>query len=314
MDTTADSFASVVIRAKSLAGGVMKNRLVRFVTLLIVASAVTSAAAHPGSGIVVDRRGNVYFMDTGRGVWMIDPSGRLTPHQGQAFHWMAIDDASRFAGVHLPSTPDAEVIAVGANPTLILSSDFPVEVGRDGALYYPELGRDQRLRIIRYTSTGARSVRAVLPDALRWINGLAAGPDGSLYYTEDKAVQRIDMRGVVTTVAGGVSVAQCSQIPGIESGAQPYLRDLGVAEDGTLYVAASGCGAVVRITRRGDISTVLRTTAPWSPTAVAVTDRGIYVLEYLHTAAENRREWLPRVRKILPNGSVVGIAAINSRP
>ena len=44
---------------------------------LLVASAAATAVAHPGSGIVIDRRGYVYFVDTGSGVWSIDPSGRL---------------------------------------------------------------------------------------------------------------------------------------------------------------------------------------------------------------------------------------------
>src|SRR5262249_41621388 len=59
--------------------------------LLFVASTATVAIAHPGSGIVVDRRGYVYFMDTGSGVWVVDPSGKLAHHDGRRFHWMAID-------------------------------------------------------------------------------------------------------------------------------------------------------------------------------------------------------------------------------
>jgi streptogramin lyase len=77
------------------------------------------------------------------------------------------------------------------------------------------------------------SVRATLVAGLRWINGLAAGPDGSLYYTEDNAVRRIDQRGV----------------PGTDG---PTLRGLAVAPDGVVFVAAAGCGAVLKITLRPD--------------------------------------------------------------
>ncbi|HEY8182770.1 MAG TPA: hypothetical protein VII32_11050 [Thermoanaerobaculia bacterium] len=55
---------------------------------------------------------------------------------------------------------------------------------------------------------------------------------------------------------------------------------------------------------------VLRTESPWSPTAVAVSAGGIYVLEYLHTAEEDRRAWSPRVRKILKDGSTKIVAAV----
>jgi len=279
--------------------------------LLLVASTVTNAIAHPGSGIVVDRRGYVYFLDTGSGVWMIDPGGKLVRHEGPRFHWMAIDENERPSDAQLPSIPSGEVTAVGVNPTLLLSSDVPVAVGQDGALYFPELGPEERLRIVRFTHSGVRSVRANLPSkGLRWINGLASGSDGSLYYTEDKAVRRIDERGLISTLAEGIAVSNCARIPGIEPGAAPYFRGLAVAPDGTVFVAATGCGAVLKISPRGVFSTVLRTTSRWSPTAVAVSPSGLYVLEYLHTAEEDRQAWVPRVRKVLPNGSIVDIASV----
>ncbi|MFN2498898.1 MAG: SMP-30/gluconolactonase/LRE family protein [Pyrinomonadaceae bacterium] len=282
--------------------------------LLIAASTFTSAIAHPGSGIVIDRRGYVYFLDTGSGVWMIDPRGKLTRHEGQRFHWMAIDESERPFGAHLPAIRGGEVNAVGTNPTLLLSSDVPLVVGRDGALYYPEPGTDGHLRIMRFTRAGVKSVYVTLPanaaggDRL-WINGLAAGSDGSLYYTQDTTVRKIDARGVDFTLATNIAVPDCAQIPGIEA-ATPYLRGLAVATDGTVFVAASGCGAVLKITLQGRLTTVLQTTSPWSPTAVAVSPSGVYVQEYLHTATEDRLAWVPRVRKVLPNGSIVSIAAV----
>ena len=289
----------------------MTNRIQRLLlSSLLVASAAATAVAHPGSGIVIDRRGYVYFVDTGGGLWSIDPAGRLARNDGRKFHWMAIEESERPASSRLPAIQGGEVVAVGVNPTLLLSSDVPIAVGQDGALYYPELGPDRRLRIMRFTRSGDRSVRALLPGVLRLVNGLAAGADGSLYYTEDKAVRRIDQRGVVSTVAESVAVPDCIGIPGTEPGSEPYLRGLAVSADGTVFVAASGCGAVLRITPRGTITAILRTTSPWSPTAVAVSPGGIYVLEYLHTANEDRQAWVPRVRKVLPNGTIVSVAAV----
>jgi hypothetical protein len=275
---------------------------------LALASVVAAADAHPGAGIVVDRSGTVYFVDTGSGVYKIGPGGALVRWPGPAFHWMAIDQTNRFANVRLPSTPDAEMRAGGTNPTLILSSDFPIVIGRDGGLYFAEYS--DRLRIVRFMPDGTRSVRATLPGALRWVNGIASGPDGAIYYTEDNAVRKIDARGAVSTVAANVAVPNCARIPGAE---QPYLRGLAVDTNGNVFVAASGCGAVLKITPRGAVSVVLRTTTPWSATDVAVSPAGLYVLEYLHTASDNRREWLPRVRRVAPNGAVTTVAAISGR-
>src|SRR6185369_9486896 len=114
----------------------------------------------------------------------------------------------------------------------------------------------------------------------------------------------------VSTIAQNVTVPNCAQIPGAD---QPYLRGLRVDASGNVFVAASGCGAVLKITPRGAVTVVLRTTSPWSPTDVAVSPAGLYVLEYLHTASDNRREWLPRVRRVAPNGAVTTVAAITGR-
>lgn len=281
--------------------------------VILVAVTATGVDAHPGSGIVVDRGGRVYFVDTGGGVWMAERSGKLARVGDPRFHWMAIDEGERPPGTPVPSIPGGEIRALGRNPTLLVSSDVPIAVGGDGALYFPEF-RDGRLRVVRLTRAGVRSELAVLPvaakgPALRWINGLASGRDGALYYTEDRAVRRIDGQGVVATVAENVSVPGCASIPGMD-GAGPSLRGLAVALDGTVLVAASGCGAVLAITPRGESRPVLRTTAPWSPTAVATSPSGIYVLEYLHTAAEDRQAWVPRVRKLLPDGRIVDVAAV----
>ena len=86
----------------------------------------TPAVAHPGSGIVVDRRGQIYFVDTGAGVWKIDAHGTLTRVPGPAFHWMTIDADDRFGNARLSSGPNWEITRAGANPTLILASDFPI--------------------------------------------------------------------------------------------------------------------------------------------------------------------------------------------
>lgn len=275
---------------------------------LALAGAVTTAVAHPGSAIVVDRRGTVYFVDTGSGIWKVGAGGALIRWSGPAFHWMAIDEAGRFANVRLPSTPDAEIRAAGTSPTLLLSSDFPIVVGRDGGLYFAEFRG--RLRIIRFMPDGTRSVRATLPGSQQWINGIEATPDGALYYTQHTAVRKIDARGVVSAIAENVVVPNCARIPGAD---QPYLRGLTVDPDGNVFVASSGCGAVLKITPRGALTVVLRTTTPWSPTDVAVSAAGLYVLEYLHTASDNRREWLPRVRRVAANGAVTTVAAIRGR-
>lgn len=283
--------------------------MIRLCAVLMAIVAAAAALAHPGAAIAVHPDGRVFFVDTGGGVYAIERNGRLARQEGPAFHWFALDQAGRFRRTPWPHIPGGELRAAGA---VILSSDVPVAIG-GGTFYFPEAAGG-RVRIVGVTPAGARSVRATLPPIKDpWINGLAAGPGGSLYYTEDRAVRKIDARGRVTTVATIGTVARCAAIPGIGPELRPYLRGLAVAPDGTVYVAASGCGALLKIDPRGAVAPLLRTASPWAATDVAVADGEVFVLEYLHTAVDDRRQWLPRVRKIARDGSVVVLATIPRR-
>src|SRR5215510_6362716 len=169
------------------------------VLILVVACISTSVTAHPGSGIAVDRLGQIYFLDTGSGLWKIDKEGTVTHLSKTLFHWLALDENNVFATGRLPSSAgtglDWEILKVSANPTLLIASDWPIALGQDGSLYYPS-GRAGNLRIMRSLPSGMTSVLATLPETtsgqpLPHLNGLAPGPSDSLYYTENNAIRRI---------------------------------------------------------------------------------------------------------------------------
>lgn len=298
----------------------MKLSIRALIAVGIVCIAAKSARAHPGSGIAVDRLGQVYFMDTGAGLWKIDLHGNLIYIGGPFFHWMALDQDDRFATIKLPSGAGGDITRLSANPSILVSSDFPIAIGRDGNLYYPSHASDGRVQIVRFTPSGRTSILVTLPRSgasrqpLRHFNGLTAAPDGSLYFTENDAIQRITMQGEVSTVIAGVRVASCASIPGMTAADNPLFRGLDVDTAGTVHVAASACGTVVDIARNGRITPRSRVEGPWSPTAVAVSGDHLFALEYLHTEVEtsrSRREWLPRVRRISRDGSSEIIASVH---
>jgi len=289
----------------------MRSSELQFATaLLLILLGVCNAHAHSGAAIAVSKDGVVYFVDTGAGVFSIEPGGRTVRRAGPAFHWFAFDPHDRYRKTHWPSLPNAEFQSAGDNPTLVLSSDFPVTIGTDGTFYYPDGSQGGRIRVTAIDPAGKRTIRAMLPEIRRggqsitWLNGLAAGTGGALYYTEDRIIRKIDARGNVTTVVANVAVKDCAAVPMMDKDLGPYLRGLAIAADGSIYVAASGCGAVLKVDRNGRTATMLRASPPWSPTAVAVLGQDVYVLEYLHTASDDRREWIPRVRKIAKSGAV----------
>src|SRR5690348_15556327 len=155
--------------------------------------AAMPAMAHPGSAIVVDRLGQIWFLDTGDGLWKIDTSGKLIRIGGNRFHWMALDQDNAFGKTPLPR----DITRVGTSPTLLIASDYPVAIGRDGNLYYPLVGAGRRVQIMRALPSGRTSVLATLPattangDSLKWVNGLTGGADGALYFTENNSIRRV---------------------------------------------------------------------------------------------------------------------------
>jgi sugar lactone lactonase YvrE len=299
-------------------GSTMKKSLIGLLALAVFFS--RDVLAHPGSGIVVDRQGNIYFVDTGSGLWKIDPLGKLTRLSAPAYHWMAIDIDSRLAAVRLPYFPQgqATVARDSGDSRILVSSDFPIAVAPDGALYYPWLGPAERVQIFRLAPAGAATVFKTLPSRtergpLRWLNGIAAATDGSIYFTEDTAIRRITPQGELTTVVSELRLSDCSPTPGVGPELGPYFRGLDIDKQGNVYVAATGCGVVLKIAADRRVSSVLRTMSPWSPTAVAISGSDLYVLEYLHKPTDDRRDWLPRVRKVSSDGRVVTLASIDRR-
>jgi|SRR5262245_14971543 len=272
------------------------------------------AFAHPGSGIFVDRAGLVYFVDTGSGVYKLDARGTHTRIPGDAFHWFTLDEGNRFAKTRFPSGTRWEMSRAGSSPTLILSSDFPIATGADGNLYYPAPSSGG-VQLVRLKPSGEEAVFTRLPAQatgrpLLWLNGLAPGPDGSLYYTEDAAVRRVSRDGRVSTLVAGVAPPKCATVP-MEEGVGPHLRGLAVDSGGNVIVAASGCGSLLKVSAAGQVSVLLQLEPPWSPTAVAVSGGDFFVLEYLHTLGEDRRQWIPRIRKLTPGGKSAIIGHID---
>lgn len=273
------------------------------------------ALSQPGSGIVADGQGSIFFTDTGRGPWKIDAGGKVTPHDGPAYPFMALDAGGRLAGVKLPASASAEMKHAGKNPTLLFSSDAPIAMGSDDALYFPQAGQDGRLQIVRLRPSGAHDVMATLPATseegpLEWLNGLATGPDGSVFYSENKAIRKVTKEGTISTVATSLEIPACAPPAGFPAKLGPQLRGLAVAADGSLVVAATGCAAVVKISPDGAVKPLLRTVPPWTPTGIALRGTDILVLEYLYDGSNDRRAALPRVRKLAEDGKISLLAEI----
>jgi len=293
------------------------NTCVRLVLILAAICLLSlSASAHPGAGIAVDRAGQIYFLDTGSGLWKIDTAGKLTHLSRTLFHWLALDEDNRFANTQFQSGALGEIQRVGTSPTVLLSSDYPIAIGGDGNFYYPS-GAAGNLKLMKLTPAGDRSLVMAFPATangkpLPHIGGIIAGPNGSLLYSEDAAIRKIDRQGRVSTFIAVRAPARPPSIPAMNE--HPLLRGFALDDRGVMYVADTGDARVLKIVSSRNVTTILETESPWSPTAVAFFGNDIYVLEFLHTVRDVRRDWLPRVWKISSNGQSSLIATLDQMP
>lgn len=300
----------------------MKSRTAIFRAAITAASflAATGAAlGHPSSGIVVDQQGNVYFSDLSRGLLKIDPQGQVTTVSDEGGHWLAWDAQGSFSQVDFEASPHwprwfKRRTLRGARPALITDGGSPLVVAPDGNLYY--VCNNERmipggLQLARLTPTGETTL--VSPELHRiaekkgGIKGAAVGPDGAIFISYPQAVLKVALDGTFTRVLDPVVAPDCDKHPPSIQDA-PGLRGLAVDARGVVYVAATGCRCVLKITPDAQVATVLKAESPWAPCGVAVQGDDLYVLEHINPNSATHEDWPPRVRRVGKDGKVTTLA------
>jgi DNA-binding beta-propeller fold protein YncE len=300
------------------------------VSVMVVATMVGPfteiAFAHPAAGIVVNAKGEVYFVHTGRGVGKIDIEGKLSYiHEVKGGgHWLTVDREGRFSN-QLPRLFE-KLTPEGAKPTLLYASGgAPFVVHRDGNLYYgsgypdgddtePGFHTLTRLSLDGKRTLFSPALTKTLADLNEGVTGLATSSDGTLIIACPNAIIRVKTSGDVTKVIKPVVVTDRDDDLAKDSDTRayhsPYLRGIDASDDGTIYAAVTGCRCVIRINPDGQVVTILKSEKPWTPTGVAVSDKGVFVLEY--TNPDKPTDWLPRVRRLAPDGKVTTLADLTS--
>ena len=87
---------------------------------------------------------------------------------------------------------------------------------------------------------------------------VAVGPDGSLYVTDRNRVRRITVNGIISTVAGGGSLAYPNGVLALQAQFSGFLRPA-AGPDGSLYLASSGGGRVYQVNPEGVVTTMAGT-------------------------------------------------------
>jgi hypothetical protein len=313
------------------------SRLLYVVTLLLVALLSATANAHPATGIVVDAQGRIHFSDL-ETVWRLDASGRLTVFRpavrGRHVHELSIDKEGNVYGADItyePSTvkwieavwrrtPDGRGESYLVAPT----TDHPpgISVRRDGEgnTYFVEQDNHTNRETLILKRAPGGEVTTLAGGAFghadgrgtqarfRFISGMAFGPDGSLYVTDSGDLRRVEPDGNVRTLAQGLEKEFSDDTQSGYGG----LMGLAVDAGGNVFVADYGRRRVLKVAADGKVTRVVRAEAPWSPSGVATTrDSRVLVLEVGFTPPNVYSG--PRVRELLPDGSLQVLATVGQK-
>jgi sugar lactone lactonase YvrE len=310
--------------------------------IIIVAVCATllfsqAALAHPATGIVIDRSGNIYFSDL-ETVWKIDKQGKLSVFRagvsGRHIHELTIDTQDNIYGADVSYVAEKWVSDIwkmtpGGNISYLLAptSDPPRGMSnwldREGNMYLVDQNNHTKTQTLLLRRSPDGHVTTLAGSAygqqdgkgsaakFSSVGGLAFGPDASLYLTDGTAVRKVTMDGTATTVARDLGFRTAEDKPALFGGSYGTLTGLSVTAGGIVYVADAGNRRLLRIDGDGKPAIVLRTDPPYFPNGVATSpDGSIYVLEVGFTLPS---AWSgPRVRKIAADGANTIIATVGA--
>jgi hypothetical protein len=299
-----------------------------------------TAAAHPGTGIAVDRQGRVYFTDLKR-IWRWEPGGRVTAVvEGKHSHAIRLDADGNLEGEHLAYdsatqrwlasawrlAPDGSLRDAGPKMEEGFPFLFTPAVASDGTRYYARVDNNRRdvSEIHRRTPDGRIELLAGgayghadgVGREARFgpIGAIAVGPRGEIYVTDLACVRKVTADGRVTTLARDGRLLKSTLAGRLLGVGERFGSMMGLTVDagGNVFAANYGGRRVVRVTPSGRVTSVLDQSGPWSPTGVALSGDDLYVLEFgtIPVPAIS-----VRVRRLRPGRTPSVLAVIrNGRP
>ncbi len=270
---------------------------------LVFLIAAATAGAHPGVGIVMDSRGNVFYTDL-KQVWKIARDGTKTVAVPKVHtHELFLDAEDSLFGEHLwyegeatqrwghrvwRLAPDGKLVdVIPASQGFV--HDYSFVRDRFGNMFWAEQGartairkRDPSGKVSDLASGGFRDVR--------W---MTCASDGTLFLVDSSDLRRVSPDGTVTTLARQLGERSITQFFVSD---RHVLMGLWADASGSVYVAVYGARLVKKVRPNGTVEVVARTRPPWSPTGGFVApDGALWLLEYSITDAV-------RVRRIGTDG------------
>lgn len=277
----------------------------KIITLLFYTFFSQLVAAHPGIGIVKDRKGNIYYTDLEQ-IWKIDRDGKkniVVPNVHS--HELYIDSADNLFGEHLwyngeqLNTWGHYVWCLKNDGTLVkikepspgFLEDYSFVRDEAGNMYWAE--RFKISRIKKKTPDG--TVSTIAEGKFKDIRWMHATLQGSVYFVDLNDLYKIDRQGKLTLLAKSLEGKRVSD----HSSLKHHIFGIWLDKNNNVYLAVTGENLVKKITPDGIVSSFASSSGGWSPTGGVFNDDGnLWLMEWNETNAI-------RVRKVTPKELLV---------
>jgi hypothetical protein len=274
--------------------------------LLLIVAVAGPALGHPPYGLVVDRKGDIYFSDL-ETVWRFSADGRMSVFRPGIpethVHELALAPDGAIEGDQNRYDPATQRYYTGLwtrtrsgveRDIVPMTEHPPAGAGvlrdRDGNRYVTlwVSNEDQRMQVLKRRPNGSVDLlfdqtRGASPPVARTVAGVAGmtfASDGSLFFAARDTLWRRAKDGTVASVYSGGTVSS--------------FRGLAASADVRVLVADMGSRTILEIGADGRAAKLFRESEPWLRTAVALSNGRLLVLE----ANANPYEYNDRVRLI----------------
>lgn len=279
----------------------MRN-LIAFILFLFLPAA--KLPAHPGVGIVMDSKGNVYYTDL-KQVLKIDIHGRTTVAVPNVHtHELYLDSHDNLFGEHLWYNGEAsntwEHYVWKYAPEGIVEKIIPDTEGflkdysfvRDhaGTMYYAD--RSQSCQKIVRKNASNQTITLMGDQCFKNIRNMISTQAGKLFIIDVFDLKEMDTRGHVRTIA--------RSIHGHSNSTDPHqIMGITIDKHENIYVAIAGGRLIKKITKDGTSTVAATVDSPWAPSGILVSPVGdLFILEY-----KEANTFEARVEKVSANGN-----------
>lgn len=309
---------------------------------VLLATIPTGAQSHPGDGVIIDKKGNIYFgwiqPFTGPGhvacVWKIDQEGQAQPLISSQHQARGAQSSNLYVVLGLDGQiycSERQYLGERSGQDTFIADLWRVDAtGTKTRVLGPERGRapfgggalaiNRQGVIIHATELNTIQKRrsdgsgVVLAGSVRGhkdgrgIDAQFESP-GSMAWGPEEKLYVHDGDSIRIIEKDGTVTTLARGLTDTESTHPPQLGqshfyDITVDDQGNVFGSDWGYRRVFKISPTGEQSTLYRSEEPWSPEGIAIHKNTLYILE---TSGPISTEIKPRIRKRAPDGTIFTI-------